>query len=316
MPLQDVLHWADTYELQNKPLSFGIFQAEFKNEKTESFYQFVEQEFANNVNTRINSEASLRCLKTDLSKLKKFKKELSFSEITIPFLESYEGYMRNKLGNMVNTIQKSLKFIRTFLNRAIRVGLVEENIFRKYRMKTEPGRRQYLTMNELLELEGLLEKPIPAYFRNIVKIFLFSCYTGLRYTDMITLRYGNVVDDVLSITMHKTKDIVSIPLTAKPKLLMGYGDKEERIFRVPTNQVVNRHLKDAVALTSIKKNMTFHCARHTFATIALSLGIPIAVVMALLGHKDMKNTLIYAKVTDGLRIHEMQKWDRLLYSKE
>jgi integrase/recombinase XerC len=299
------------YEVTNRPLSFGEFLNEFKNKKTQNFYEFVEREFENNKNTRINSEASLLCLKTDLSKLKKFRRELCFSDITVSFLESYEGYMRNKLGNQINTIHKSLKFIRTFLNRAIRLGLIQENVFKRYRLKTEAGKRQNLSLQELNELEGLLEKPIPGYFKNIVKIFLFSCYTGLRYGDMRTLRYGNIADNVISIAMHKTKDIVSIPLTAKAKLFIGYGDKEERIFRVPTNQVVNRYLKEAIALTSIQKKITFHCSRHTFATIAITLGIPVEVVMVLLGHKDIRNTLIYAKVPTMLRIQEMKKWDQV-----
>lgn len=297
------------FEMQNKPLSFEGFQFEFKNERTDCFYSFVEREFENNVNTRINSESSLKGLKTDLSKLKKFKKSLIFDEISVPFLQSYEGYMRNKLKNEINTIHKSLKFIRTFLNRAIRHGVIKENIFKKYRLKTQPSKRNFLTEQEIKEVESLIEQPIPSYYKKYLKIFLFSCYTGLRYQDVKTLRYRNIENNIILIEMHKTKETVSIPLIERAKVLMGYGGRDELVFRVPTNQVINKYIKEALKATSIKKNISFHCSRHTFATHCITLGMPIEVISKILGHTDVKTTQIYTKVRDIVKVREMEKWN-------
>ena len=89
------------------------------------------------------------------------------------------------------------------------------------------------------------------------------------------------------------------------------GEQGDKIFKVITNQKTNEFLKDIMKTAGIQKTISFHCARHTFATVGLTVGIPMEVISKLLGHRDLKTTQIYAKVIDTLKIKEMEKWNRV-----
>jgi len=113
----------------------------------------------------------------------------------------------------------------------------------------------------------------------------------------------------IRITMHKTKDPVSIPLIDKAAKMISEGFEAQKVFRVPTNQVSNRFLKEISELAGIKKQITFHVSRHTFATNSITLGIPVEVVSKLLGHTNIKTTMIYSKVVDSVKVHYMDRWN-------
>ena len=300
------------YELEHKPLTFDLFESEFKRPDSESFYDFVENENNTYKNRAVNVDCTIASYQSLLSKLKKFRGSLTFRDITVSFLSAYEGYMRNKLKNNQNTIHKSLKFIRTFVNRAIKQGLMKDYPFKNYQLKTANTKREFLTFEELKELDLYLEQPIPSYHRKYLKIFIFCCHTGLRYQDICTLKYGHIESGSLRIIMHKTKDIVSVPLTQRAIELIGHGGKDEFIFKVPTNQVLNKHLKQVFLNFGIEKNLSFHSSRHTFATVGITLGLPIEVISNLLGHKGIKTTQIYAKVVDQVKVREMEKWNQAI----
>jgi len=111
--------------------------------------------------------------------------------------------------------------------------------------------------------------------------------------------------------MHKTKDRVTIPMINKSKALLGIGFPEQRVFKVFANQVTNRYLKDLAGKAQIKKKISFHSSRHTFATVSMELGIPSEYVSSLLGHKDLKTTRIYTKILDYKKIEAMKRWENL-----
>lgn len=298
------------HEIKGKPLTFFDFETLFKNNKTSSFYDYVEGILENNSVTHEYSEQSLRSYKAELSKLKRFKKHLNFNEITIPFIQHYEGFMRNELENQVNTIHKSLKTMRTFINRAIQDDLLEDNIFKKYKLRTEEGHREFLTETELTEIELLAQQPLDKNYKKILNIFLFACYTGLRFRDIKNLKHGDIHEGMIRIRMHKTKKIVTIPLINKARVLIEPGTfPTQPVFKVPCNQVANRRLKEVLKQTTIQKLISFHCARHTFATHSLTLGIPVEVVSKLLGHSNIRTTQIYGRVVDSVKIKEMNKWN-------
>ncbi len=305
------------YFLNDRFLSFAEFDKNFFNNSygTNSFYQFVEHEFSNK--SKMYAYNSLRAYKSQLNKLKLFRKELSFSEIDIPFLQAYKTSLHS---HSVNTVYKALSFIKTYLNKAIKENIyTEKNPFDNFKLHRTNGTRAYLTINEVEKLETLYNSSeLLKGSKIVLKYFLFACYTGLRFSDIKNLTFEHIHTGIfenketktLEITMHKTKKPVRIPLTSKAqKFLPEYKYKGQSLFKVFVNQITNRHLKLIAKAANIEKNLSFHVARHTLATTGLEYGIPLTVISEILGHSNTKITQIYAKVSDSLRIKEMQKME-------
>lgn len=253
-----------------------------------------------------------RNFKSEISKLDKFKKDVKLKDMDIDFILDYERYMVEVLGNGTNTVGKTMKRLKRLLNWAKQGKLIKVNPYEEYRIKFAPTNRKFLAIEEVNILFELYQKGnLKKYQQNVLRYFLFSCFTGLRYTDVSELKKKHIQGDMISIEMHKVKREVRIPITEKAKVLLpnSLNLEDEEVFKVATNQVVNRVLKEIIKIAGIRKNITFHCARHTFATIALTLGIRIEVVSDLLGHNDLKMTRIYAKIVDNLRNEEMKKFN-------
>ena len=212
-----------------------------------------------------------------------------------------------------NTVIKSVKVIKTFLNRAVDQGLITENPIKKYKLGTIEGNREFLTQVELESLEKLYNKnELKPSELNVLRYFIFCCYTGLRYQDIKDLRYSNIVNNkYISVEMKKTKEYVNIPLIEKAKALIPEGKfDKQKVFRVLSDQPTNRYLKTIMISAGIKKKISFHCARHTFATISKSQGIDYDVISKILGHSDIKTTKIYTKYEYDFLEKEMGKWDK------
>ena len=253
--------------------------------------------------------------KSQISKLLKFKKKVSFTDITEKFINDYHHYMIHVLGNNENTASKSLRSLRTFVNICLRYGHMKTNPFRFITIKKVDGKRDFLNAQELNKLSqayfsGIITKPIE---KEIMQYFLFSCYTGLRYSDLKSLRFDSIDGNMLKINMHKTGYLVSIPLTQKAIQLLpkGLTSNYQPVFRIYCNKVTNRVLKQIGLRYEIPKKLTCHVARHTFATVSITLGIPIEVVSKLLGHTNLKTTQVYAKIVDSVKEREMEKWNKL-----
>jgi site-specific recombinase XerD len=298
-------------------LTFDDFKSQLFNKEynDSSFYDFVTDGLQQK---KLANETS-RTYKSQITKLKKYRKQLAFSEINKSFILSYKNYMLSVLGNNLNTTNKSLASLKTFINWAIEEHLIKENPFNNIKISKVKGKRQYLTVSELERLEKLYaEFKLNARQLNVLRYFLFVCYTGLRYTDLKNLRYRQIrkrlIDGneilFIDLKMHKTQLDVSIPIIKKARKLMPQKfSQNQKVFRVLSNQKTNQYLKELIKTADIDKNITFHCARHTLATTGLEMGIPIEVVSKILGHTEIKMTQIYAKVNDSLKYKEMLKLD-------
>lgn len=191
----------------------------------------------------------------------------------------------------------------------MRSGLIAENVLLDYRPKKVRTYRQALTIDQVESIERvLMDGRAPEKIRTVARWFLFSCYTGLRYADLKGLRWASVVDGQLILWQNKTSERVVIPLIYKAKKLMG-APGNGFVFGIYSNQKCNEYLKVLAAWAGIDQNLTFHIARHTFATVALNNGIALEVVSALLGHQDIKVTRIYAKMLDDTLKKEMRKME-------
>ncbi len=253
--------------------------------------------------------------KSQITKLLKFKKEILFTDLTEQFINDYHLYMLTTLGNNENTASKSLRSLRTFVNISLRYGYMKNNPFKFITIKKVDGKRDFLSLEELNKLSEAyfsdkFTKPIE---KEVLQYFLFSCYTGLRYSDLKSLQADSIDGNKIKINMHKTGYLVVVPLTQKAIQLLPrkMPSSTESVFRIYCNKVTNRILKQIGKTYGIPKKLTCHVARHTFATASITLGIPIEVVSKLLGHTSLKTTQVYAKIVDNVKEREMEKWDRL-----
>lgn len=303
------------HRVNGKPITYSMFKRLFNDENygNESFYAFVETKLE-----ELEKELAPGTLKgynDQLNKMKSFQGDLQFNEITVSYIEAYKKYLAQKRDkpNNPNSISKSLSFIRSMLYRAKAAKVIETHVFEdEIKIGRIVGAREALTLSELKRLEDLYGKQSLSKGRqNVLRYFLFACYTGLRYSDIRELRAKDIIDNSwISIRMIKTGDPVKIPLIKKAiNLLPGHGYDNQRVFRILTDQPTNRYLKDIMKILGIQKNISFHCARHTFATCSMDQGISLEVVSKVLGHTEMKTTEIYAKIRDGLKEKEMKKWD-------
>lgn len=299
------------YKIKDKALSIDDFCRDFGIQNSKSFLEFINQEIEIEKGVGSKSEGTISNYRKDLSKLKRFVNELYFSELTRSFLEKYEAYMRNDLKNNRNTINRSMRFIRNFNNRAINKGLTESYPFKQFKLSTEKTKLRFLDFHELKLIQSYYDN-LPSYHKHqkTLKPYLFCCYTGLRYSDVCNLRFKDMQSGTIYFRIKKTTEPIRIPLCEQAKKLIGINiDSESPIFKVPCNQTVNRCLKDVALLLSINKTLTFHTARHTFATVGLNIGIDIMTIKELLGHSDLKQTQVYAKLMEKTKEVEMEKWN-------
>lgn len=300
------------FQIQNegKSVTHSEFENLYFSKNKMDYYTFANQYI--NQNTGKFSGSYINQLKSELSKLNKFKSSLFFNEITHTFLVEYEHYMRTELNNSTNTVFKTLKRMKTIINEAIRQDerIINRNPFITYKLKTEPTNRNYLTKNEFEALYNMREE-LTGKTANVLNHFLFSCLTGLRYQDIVDLKFKNIIDNsYIEIIMNKTNEQIIIPLSSKAlQILPERGKPDENVFAVYSNQKTNDYLKLVIEKADIQKTISFHCSRHTFATMALNNGIPLEVVQKLLGHSMIRTTQIYGKIVNDTIFEQMKKME-------
>jgi site-specific recombinase XerD len=302
----------------NKRLSINEFDLLFRSNggQSKNFFEFIQTLIDESINDF--SPTTIIKYQTELRKLKRFIKNIEFEDITESFISKFKMFCVN-LGNNENTIKKSMAFIKQALNKAINKGLIKENVFSKIKIGAIVGNREHLNRFEVEQLENIYESELlNKYQKNVLKYFLFSCFTGLRYSDLkrlknsdiILVNESNIDFWVVDIIQGKTDSLVRIPVLNRAKKYLSFGHANLPAFRVIASQPANRVLKEIITIAGIKKKITFHCARHTFATIGLELGISLAVVSKLLGHTDVKTTMIYTSIGDKLKYDCMQKFEK------
>jgi len=198
-----------------------------------------------------------------------------------------------------------IRVLSVALNRAVSDEIIPNNpinqLKRFERPKKPDASREYLTIdevNQLVRTECI--KPI------VKKAFLFSCFSGLRFSDVKALKWGDIQTDsegkkVIRYTQKKTQKNEHLQIFAGALEFLperGTETDKDTIFILSNNGYTNQALKSWALASGVKKRVTFHVGRHTNATLLLSLGVPIETVSKLLGHSDIQTTQIYAKVID------------------
>ncbi len=214
----------------------------------------------------------------------------------------------------LNTQNKLYRKFNTALKQAVRERIISENPFdhigKDEKPRAEKGTREYLTIDEVKKLINTDCKN-----ENVKRSFLFCCLTGLRFSDVSRLKWENVQTNnsggyELKFQMQKTKKPIVVQISNEAvKFLPDRKKTTDKVFKLSKNEVVNPILADWVKDAGINTNITFHCSRHTAATLNLSLGVPIAVVSKLMGHSKIATTEIYAKIVDEAQRKAVNKQD-------
>ena len=205
------------------------------------------------------------------------------------------------------TLKTYYRCLNGALNAAVREDLLRDNPFNKIdkrdKIREPESKREFLTIDEV---KLMMKTPFPnKRLKDIKNAYLFSCFCGLRISDIMLLTWRNIIKDrdtyTLEIVMKKTKDPIYIPLSEQAMKWLpskrGKGTEDE-VFDIPSFNYVNPSLAEWAEKAGLKKHMTFHTARHTFATMMLTLGADLYTVSKLLGHSDVKVTQVYAKIVN------------------
>ena len=246
--------------------------------------------------------------------LKKKVQDIYLSQLTFRFLVDFEKFLRSyvpldhqkKMEN--NTVMKHIQRLRKMVTLAYKMEWIDKDPFIKFKPTYIKNEREFLSKDEM---QAIIEKEFEIERLNLVKdLFIFSCYTGLSYIDVMNLKVDNIAIGIdggrwIITNRQKTHNKVKIPLLPMAELLIKKykshikTKKTKTLFPNISNQKLNAYLKEIADLCRINKNITFHIARHTFATtITLSNGVPIETVSKLLGHSKIATTQIYAKVIE------------------
>lgn len=270
--------------------------------------------------------------------LKNFRSELSFDFFDEEGLIEYVQYLREVREMRNSTIGKQLSFLKWFLRWSFKQGMHSNNAYDTFKPKLKDTQKKiiFLTWEELNRLREFKIPPTKQALERVRDVFLFQCFTGLRYSDVFNLRRSDIKGDHIEVTTVKTSDSLIIELNDHSRaILEKYKDVEfenDRALPVITNQKMNDYLKELAELAEINEpvRQTYykgneridevtpkyallgtHAGRRTFICNALALGIPPQVVMKWTGHSDYKAMKPYIDIADDIKASAMSKFNQL-----
>lgn len=242
-------------------------------------------------------------------------KDISLEEVTPKFLSNFDNYLRVEYNMANNHAMKIRQKLRTIYKVAIDNGWVSKNPFSTVKIHFDPVERDVLTKSELTAL--IQTDMIFDRLEKMRDVFVFACFTGLAHCDVAGLTKENIITDEagqvwLKTHRQKTSEVVDIPLLEIPQLIIkkyqGMKELNGKLLPTLTNSCSNLYLKEVAVRCGINKTLTFHMARHTFATtVTLSNGVPIESVAKMLGHRNIRTTQIYAKIIKDKLAEDMSK---------
>lgn len=248
----------------------------------------------------------------NLKKFEDFAPGVDCGDVTAELVLDYKLHLQ-KRGDKPATVAKALSVLRIFTNKLLERGLLPENPFDKVKIGRVYSQRGFLTTRELKKLYlGYMDlrTTLTETEQEVMRVFLFSCFTGLRYGDLKSLDASEIFDWKIRKQTHKTGEAVYVPIPLQARLLLPKLTGGP-VFRVVENSHFNRSLRSAAQKLGCSKRLHCHLARHTFATTCITLGIPLPATSKLLGHRNLDTTLIYAKYVDTFLDKEMRKFARL-----
>lgn len=330
IPEEDAFRELFNAEIGNAP------KKELKIEKSlfEVYDEFTKEESKKNQWTK-STEGKMQSIKNHLTN---FNSDLTFDYFSEEGLLNYQLYLQNDLKFKNSTILKNFSFLKWFLKWATKKNYNKNDAFVTFRPKLKTTQKKiiFLTPPELKKLKEFNIPKKKKYLDRVRDVFLFQCFTGLRYSDVANLKKSDLKNGFIEITTVKTSDSLIIELNNHSKALLRKYAKVEtlnnQVFPVITNQKMNEYLKELAELAEIDEpvRQTYyrgnqridevtpkyallgtHAGRRTFICNALSLGIAPQVVMKWTGHSDYKAMKPYIDIADETKISAMEKFNLL-----
>jgi integrase/recombinase XerD len=277
-------------------LDIDLVKNFFSTKDSDDFYEFYEK-FCQKKLPELSRGTQYHYTLLE-KRLRDFKKNIRLSQINLGFVEKFDIFLKSKLKTGASGCWSRHKNFKAVLGYAVANGRLNKNPYDGYDLKQTEPEIDYLIPTELSSIENLeFSKFERGKGLNLTRdMFLFSCYTGLRFSDMQAMRRENILENrYVSVKQQKTKNWVKIPLTGNAKrILAKYTENNlATIFPERTNVTVNRDLKEIASLCKIKKKVHFHMSRHTFASTMANQDINSFKIMKALGHKDIRMTQRY-----------------------
>ncbi|SKB55363.1 Site-specific recombinase XerD [Salegentibacter holothuriorum] len=249
-------------------------------------------------------------------------RDMPVEEVDHQFITGFDHYLKSEKDCAHNTAQKYIVNFKKIIRIAYANQWIEKDPFFHWKGKWKSSEREYLTD---AELQCMVEQEFDLPRLDMVRdAFVFCCYTGLAFADVEKLSEDDIITDIngkkwIKTKRQKTKSLSSIPILDVPQVILDkYKDHPrvksgKEVIPILSNQKYNSYLKEIANACGIKKNLTTHLARHTFATtVTLSKGVPIESVSKMLGHRSLKTTQIYAKVLDEKVERDMEMLQKQL----
>ena len=321
------------YALRNEPITAEKVRAIIRHQTEEKKYTLIEvyqnhnDQFEQLAGTEF-SYGTYKKFKSAIKSLKDFliwkfnKQDVYLEEVNNKFITDYEFYLKTIQNLQHNSAMVYIKKLKKIVRLCVANDWLAKDPFRSYKITTKETHRNFLLKEEL---DLLLKKSFMIQRLDLVRdIFIFSCFTGLSYSDISILNRHDLsigIDGEIWIFTKRVKTNTNsrIPLLPVAKeILNKYASHPQvsnsnKLLPIISNQRLNSYLKEITDLCGFKKELTFHCARHTFATtVTLTNGVPIETVGKMLGHKNLRTTQLYAKILDSKVSSDMQNLKKKL----
>lgn len=292
--MSNILEYVNSLIRRKVPFDFESLDVFLKNSsESDSFIDFIVRRTDER---KDRAEGTIKHYRTLVRVLEDFGRINYFHDLTRSNITMFDDYLRSK-GIKDTTVYGYHKNMKAYINEAIRFGIISENPYVGIKInRGKSDKRKYLTYEEMRRMERC--RITDPSVNRVRDLFLFQCYTGLAYSDLYKFDFASDVERrgnkfIIADRRVKTnEDYFIVLLSPAMDILKKYD------FDLPviSNQKYNDYLKVAASFAKIDKNLTTHCARHTFAVFALNNGVPMEVVSKMLGHTNIKTTQIYAKV--------------------
>lgn len=291
--------------LLDKPLTLTSFKQQWQAfENRANFIEFFEQEIKALKASR--TAGTIKVYNVVKTRLEQFKPGLLFSEIDSDFIERYDRYL---IGTKINsnTRMKHHKTLKTFCNIALSRDFIFADPYKKLKIKRIKSERSHISKESLLKLADLFaSKSLAATKQAVLRVFLFSCYTGVRFSDCKTLSDQNLIGETLVFSPQKTQAENIVVKMKLPDCALELINKKGLLLPTVSEAKTNKELKYIANFLELKETLTFHTARHTFATMFILSGGGVETLQLLLGHSKIETTMIYVQLVNEKAAQEKQ----------